>query len=90
MSGLPEEFTNDNGLKKLGITGDSIKIKLLQEIKVPDMMQGEFEGAAFLVKNKKVGTKGQSKVRKCFNYGKPGHFVAKCRLKSYKKEIKRR
>lgn len=70
------------------ITSDSIKIKLLQEIKIPDTVQMKSEGAAFLAKNKKAGVKGQIKVqvRKCFNCSKPGHFAVKCRLKSKPKE----
>lgn len=84
LSDLPDEFKPMiMGLENSGaaITGDFIKIKLLQEIKIPDTALNE-SGAAFLAKNKKAGIKSQNKVRKCFNCGKQGHFAAKCRFKS--------
>lgn len=55
---------------------------------IPDTIQNEIEGTAFLAKNRKTEIKSQNKIRKCFNCGKPGHFAAKCRFKNKSKENK--
>lgn len=87
LSGLPNEYRPMiMGLENSGlvITGDSVKVKLLQEVKMVNEVKSETEETAMYSKTKQFGNR--NKIKKCFNCGKPGHFAAKCRIKPKQKQ----
>jgi len=80
LSGLPDDYRPMiMGLENSGITitGDSIKVKLLQEVRSVNEVKSTEETA--LYSKSKGGNR--EKQRKCYNCGKPGHFAAKCKAK---------
>lgn len=82
LSGLPDEYKPMiMGLEnsEIPITGDTIKVKLLQEVRSIKKVKSENEEAALYSKSK--GSSGRDRQRKCFTCDNPGHFVAKCKAK---------
>lgn len=82
LSGLPDEYKPMiMGLESSGIViiGDTIKVKLLQEIKSVKEIKLEPEETALYSKSKGFGNR--DKIRKCYNCGKPEHFAVKCKAK---------
>lgn len=75
------------GLESLGtpITTDSMRVKLLQEIKFKCEQQMETEAALYTKTEKKTAKdKKHLTSKKCYACGKPGNFVIKCRSKHKK------
>ncbi|XP_073811779.1 uncharacterized protein [Musca autumnalis] len=78
LAGLPEEYApmimgiESSGVK---ITGDSIKTKLLQDVK----KRNESSDAAFLAAKKKF----YKKRMRCFNCNRIGHIAADCQKKKH-------
>jgi len=90
LSGLPDEYRSMiMGLENSGIatTGDSIKVKLLQEVRSVNEVKSTEETALY---SKGKGTGNQDKQRKCYNCGKPGYFAAKCKAKIKHKQNEER
>lgn len=87
LSGLPEEYRpmimaiENSGI---AITSDSIKLRLLQDVKPTNSLDSGQE-TAFHSKTKDANKRNTEKQRKCFSCGKPGHFAARCRSKVKKK-----
>ncbi|RLU22291.1 hypothetical protein DMN91_004569 [Ooceraea biroi] len=81
LSGLPEYKPKIMGLENSGlaITEDTLKIKLLQEVKMVNEIKEEAEKTAMYSKAKQF--ENRNKVNVTFSCGKPGHFAAKCRIK---------
>lgn len=78
LAGLPEHYgPMIMGLESSGtkITGDAIKVKLLQDIKVCESSRNnDSESAMYLNKKKK-------NLPKCYACNKIGHFASQCRNK---------
>lgn len=67
------------GLENSGtaISADSIKTKLLQDVKGTKSVKGASSDTAFYTD----GTKTKSKAVRCFRCKRTGHFLSKCKIK---------
>lgn len=90
LAGLPEEYKpmimalENSGIP---ITGDSVKVKLLQDVKLTEKAAGE--DTALYSKAKSHKNK-YNDPKKCFNCDKVGHFASRCRSKPKTKDTQKR
>lgn len=83
LAGLPEEYRPMiMGLESSGtqISGDSIKVKLLQDVKTQQDPKSVDSNLAMFTKGNITKSNPKKNV-KCYNCGKMGHFKTECRSK---------